>query len=342
VRGTAAALAAAALALALAGCRDSPARPAPALFGFSDSSPLAGQTTPRQSAELSKRAGADSVRVTIDWTHTEGRPGAIGLRPVDAIYRAHVARGIRPLLVVTGAPAWAWGPGRRCAPGRTCGHPPGPGHVDDYARFAATVARRYPRAAGIEIWNEPNERLQWLPAPDPAAYAGLLAAAHDAIEAVAPGMPVIGGSVSANLRDDVSRAGMGLVPFLEGMYEAGAAAKLDGLAVHAYPVPGDHGRGDRAIDRARGVRDARGDDSPLWLTEVGYSSTAPGAGEEEQAEVLAEMLGRLRETGDVRAVYVHTLVEPTYWPEDHPSRGYGVLRPDLSPKPAYCALAPAC
>ena len=36
------------------------------------------------------------------------------------------------------------------------------------------VAQRYPEAAAIEIWNEPNVHWFWRPRPDPARYTELL------------------------------------------------------------------------------------------------------------------------------------------------------------------------
>ena len=59
--------------------------------------------------------------------------------------------------------------------------------------FAAAVAQRYaPQGVqDFEIWNEPNNMVFWLPAPNPAAYVQLLQAADTDIKAVDPGAFVI-------------------------------------------------------------------------------------------------------------------------------------------------------
>lgn len=40
---------------------------------------------------------------------------------------------------------------------------------------------------------------------------------------------------------------------------------------------------------------------------------------------------------DIGAVLIHTLMEPNLG-ATHPATGYGLLRRDWSPKPAYCRL----
>jgi hypothetical protein len=294
-------------------------------FGFNDNATLTGDLTPRRDARLLARAGANSVRVTVDWALV-GRGRRLDLSAYDRMYRAWTHRGIRPLLIVTGAPAWARLRWVMCPPRRACHVPPDRTHDRDWARFVAAVARRYPRAVAIEVWNEPNLAGFFAPAPDPARYAELLRIARDAVKAVRPATPVLGASLAPVLTQAREPANYGLAPFLEDLYAAGAV--MDGLSIHPYPP-----RTQQAIDAALAVRDAHGDVAPLWLTELGLSTTG-GVDAATQARVLADLVPRLTARPDVAGVYVHTLIDPVGRRARGPEAGYGVVG-----KPAFCALA---
>src|SRR3954451_8533903 len=83
----------------------------PALFGFNDNAVRAGQLSAPADAGLAARAGANLTRVTFDWRYAEPSPRQYDLSAYDAIYRASLAKGIRPLWIVMFAPRWAWAPG---------------------------------------------------------------------------------------------------------------------------------------------------------------------------------------------------------------------------------------
>ena len=63
----------------------------------------------------------------------------------------------------------------------------------EWQEFLEEVARRFPQAAAIEIWNEPNLSGFWKPEPQPERYARLVASAYEAIKAADPGIQVIAG-----------------------------------------------------------------------------------------------------------------------------------------------------
>jgi hypothetical protein len=137
---------------------------------------------------------------------------------VDAAVRDTVAAGLRPLLVLTRAPAFAEAPNRwaYAYPGSWA---PNPGA---FGEFATAVARRYgghfpdpltpghvlPRVRLFEAWNEPNlarylepqwvaSRGRWS-AFSPLIYRGLLNAFYFAVKAVQPTAVVIAAGVAPN------------------------------------------------------------------------------------------------------------------------------------------------
>jgi hypothetical protein len=312
--------------------------PADMPVGFNNNAVSQRIVTAEQSAALLADAGADVDRVQIAWERLERTPGSYDFAVWDSVYAADLARGIRPLFILAYAPRWASGADACAGVTGRCLASPRPEYYDDFARAAAAVAARYPRAAGIEIWNEPNHQHFWRPASDPEAYAALLRESHAAVKQVDPSMPVAGVSLAQR---NTHPGSVAPTEFLQRVYAAGAGGSMDALSVHAYA--GDDATAQRAVDdvtAARAVRDAAGASStPLWLTETGASSTGPGAlSEVDQAARILLLERRLRATPGVEMLLVHTLVEPPLGPESRET-GYGIVRADLSLKPVYCGLA---
>src|SRR3954447_4634243 len=76
-------------------------------YGFNDNAAITHDLTPRQDAALLARAGANSVRMTVDWNWVQsGRNRPFDFRFYRPMYRAWRAQGIHPLVVVMGAPRW--------------------------------------------------------------------------------------------------------------------------------------------------------------------------------------------------------------------------------------------
>ena len=313
------------------------------MFGFNDNGVRAGQLSPEQDAALTADIGGNVSRITMDWRWVEARRGVRDFSQYDSIYHALLARGIRPVWVITYAPQWAFDPGVDCNQwARECRFPPAPEHLDAWRSFVTDVVTRYPHSEAIEAWNEPNLDYFFSPSPDPARYTTLLATTYDAVKAVQPAMPVLGGSLSTNQIDYADGGSMSLATFLDAMYRHGAGAKMDGISFHPYPWSTSVEPGslfDRSFEQVRSVRDRHGDSGKrLWITETGASTTHydPPFTEAEQAEVSVAMLRLASRMPDVEAFMFHTLVEYRSPP---PLVGFGVVRHDLSPKPVYCALA---
>ena len=322
-------------ALALPSCGEDTGPLLPPRFGFNDNSVRAGEAKPEQSAALTRRVGGRISRLTLDWRQAEPRPGRYELREYDRIYRALRRRGVRPLWIPMFAPRWAWEPGVRCA--GDCRYPPAEEADGAWRRLLATLARRYPRSAGIEVWNEPNLGLFWDPRPDPRRYSELLRSAHRAVKRVAPEMPVVSGGLANVETDDAGNLSIG--DFAQAMYQGGAARHTDALGLHVSPSR-VNGLDEDAIEALQEARDEAGDGAkPIWVTEVGASTKGPPGpalyNEAGQAEALVESFRRLSEEVDVTVVLVHTLVERRV---PGVAGGFGVVRRDFSPKPAYCAL----
>ena len=300
------------------------------LFGFNDNGALQNVLTPSLDAELHTALGSKVVRFGFDWRWAEPAPGVYDFARYDALWAAMRARGIRPVIILMFSPSWAndWACNQYTS---DCRIPPTPNHYADAGRMAARLVQRYPDAAAIELWNEQNLEHFWR-SPNPEAYAALLKSVHGAVKAANRHMPVISGGLS-NVAPDVP----GLSPreYLRRMYAAGAKRHLDGIGIHPYPFDVDTSRFYNALDDVRDVRDANGDKAKeLWISELGMTTMGRWAfSEAEQANVLRNLHRVVGRMPDVRALLLHTVADDPNEP------GYGLARGDLSPRPAFCAIA---
>ena len=215
-------------------------------------------------------SGAKHVRVFASWRMLELQRGQFTpyiLSGYDALANRMKAAGIPVYFVVTQTPVWASGSHAPNAP------PP----ADAYADFIRRLAAHFRgRVGAYEIWNEPDEAFSWEGEATPAAYAALLKPAYSAVKSADPAAKVgVGGLVANHFR------------FVEGLYAAGAKGYFDFVGVHTDTAcnladPRVAGR-DEAGRISRwsftGYREVRasmldrGDDKPIWMTELGWSVT---------------------------------------------------------------------
>jgi hypothetical protein len=336
----------------------SPTGPMPAgapLFGVDEPDAWRhnpAHASPGEIAGLARNIGAPTAEFWVHWDTVEPAPPQGGLHsydfsPYDRMYQADLAAGIQPLITVQSSPSWAWQPGltNTWLPEQ----PPAPEHFADWRAFLARLTARYPKAIGIQVWNEPNLAPFWglwdpLAPTDPIAYAKLLQQAYLAIKGANPSMWVIGGAVSGNqatLSGHISERA-----FLRRMLAAGAGQYMDGISVHPYPGSMDTTVFTKAIGQVRSAMIAASVKRPIWLTELGITTTGPGAvSEAQQAHLLVNLYKRIKQMPDVAAFYMHNLTEVTLDPASS-EMGYGLVRGQgvgspFPRKPAFLALKQA-
>lgn len=345
------------------GAQDAGRVPPPGrLFGFSDqtftytpvphSSLNQGVTAERQLKD-SRAAGANSARLVVSWQDLEPQPGSFDSAYVTRLkaYTDPLERaGGRALLQLGVPPPWA-----SAAPGDPRAAIAGtPESVRAFARYAAFVARTWPRAAGIETWNEPNTTYFWRPrAPQPELYARMHRAAARAVRRVQPRMKVITGGLLAT--SDPTRDIMGPGDFLRRAYDAGLSPRdYDGLGYHPYPAqiggaiePLDGGAFAAGFEGFRSGYRATDPDARIWITETGISTSGdPSSGEAAtaaaQAAGLRALVRRLFGLREVEGVYLHKLYDVDSEPATSKERGFGVMTSAGAgpgrPKPAFCML----
>lgn len=310
-------------------------------IGLNDISAISGATAYDTAARAAANVGANSTRIIIDWSWIERQDDVFNWGVIDRVYWSDLAQGLRPLIGITGAPRWAWDPSATCAEGAICPYPPGRSYDADYEQMIRLLTRRYPQAVAIEVGNEPNLSWAWAGGLDPVRYTELLKSAYRAVKSVDAAMPVISGGLAPVLTDRSSANSIGLRPFLQAMYDQGAKGYMDGISIHPYPWGIDFATSFEALSLVKETRTANGDSVPLWVTELGLTTSGSGAySPYEQGVTIPALFNALRADPEIESVYVHTLLEDpgNAVPAE---RGYGLMESDLTPKPAYCGLAAA-
>jgi hypothetical protein len=280
------------------------------------------------------------VRIDIGWINLEpngsGQIDAEFVARADAVINEARARGLMVLATLWASPPWANG-------GQSTKVPPS--NPADYARIAQWAAAHFQgRIAAWEFWNEPNIDDYWI-GHDPAAYANLVRAAYPAVKAGDPNALVVIAGPSYNDTD-----------YLSALYDHGVHGFFDVISTHPYqghsnspPETADDGS-EYTLTHVAAVHQlmvARGDGAkPIWFTEYGWSShpntsATPywqmGVTEQQQGDYLIRTLRWVAQN----APYVTN----AFWYNDLDTQfgdvhgdNYGLLRTNLSPKPAYTAL----
>ena len=335
----------------------------PSIFGVEINRARAEATAPRAA-----EAGVAWVRYgAIEWNEVEPSPGARSWNRIAQAERdiaAIASRGLIPMVIVRGAPAWA-----QKVAGADCG-PVKQDALDELATFMRDVVTRYSRAPynvkHWELWNEPDIAPGlveddsgfgcWGDNSD-AFYGGgyygeMLKRVYPVMKQADPAATIIVGGLLLDCDPGAPPAGTDCKPakFYEGMLRAGAGNSFDILAYHAYmywgPGTQDWDReqprwkhrggaleGKRAFLQSVGSR--YGVDKPILMNEGGllcYPGTtcAPEPFRAAQANYLVRMYTRAWANNLFGAVW-YTLNGPGW-------REGGLLDRSGSPRPAYNTL----
>jgi hypothetical protein len=284
---------------------------------------------------------AKSVRIWAFASQIESAPGVVVGWRVDE-YRAFARRaqglGIGVVITLMGTPGSST--------------PPDPA---TYARVAGELAGALKGSGviGYEVWNEPDDGPYWHGAPNAAEYAAMLKAAYPAFKGGDPGAAVVTGGLVANDYD-----------FLQALYANGAKGAFDAVGVHTdtaclttdpreyYREPsGRIGRysftGYREIRR---TMLGNGDDKPIWLTELGWSTTDAicnvgeragtkpgGVAFAQQSDFLTKAYGCLANDPYVTEALWFSLGDIDSSSPDY-DRRLGLADQAFNPKPAFAAF----
>jgi hypothetical protein len=288
-----------AVALVASAAAASAAQALPAAFWGIDS-----QLTPTaEQLQRVKRGGVDSIRIPIPWAAVQPTSGgAPDWSGMDLAVGEAARAGIEVLPFVYGAPTWAvpeavvdtrsgltaprnlpvktaaqkaaWSSFLELAVGR---YGPGGSFWTQNPSVPARPVRTW------QIWNEENFKY-FVARPNPAEYGQLVKVSYAALKSSDPGAKIVLGGLFAQPLEALPKTRKPPLAyfasdFLEQMYRAtpGIKSKFSGVALHPYT--GRYQRLTPDIEEVRAVLKASHDPAkPLWITELGWSSSHPEAG----------------------------------------------------------------
>jgi len=204
-----------------------------------------------------------------------------------------------------------------------------------WERFVeAFVTRHQDWLRYLRIWNEPNCGY-WQGTP--ADYAQLVIHASQAAKRVKPGLKI--------MIEAVANPALEVIPFFDAVDAAGATPFWDVLSIHNYwlnsrEVP-ERTNFLKVYRDVIAWRDAHKPGAELWDTEFAcmaddWGTEWKGVGETKQAQWLARahVLGFALGLKKMFWFPGYSWPDPTTAPHYNPA---GLLRADLSPRPAYVA-----
>ena len=281
--------------------------------------------------------GAKWVRIDIPWVWVEpdGPSASHGhgdWGTLDHIIWAAESRGLKVLGIVAYTPDWASDTGELWSY-------PDPQAFEQY--FAALL-RHYPEIQAWELWNEPNYERFSFGGPDPAKFVSYLRSARKVRDSLGSKAKLISGGVAPGGQIDIGT-------WLNEVAMRGGLKLIDGYGIHPYSgVPADDPRSlmMQLESLHRRLAQLGRPDLPLWLTEYGAPST-PVANGYGPALTEAQQADRLRTAYALatRFDWIENMTWYEFLDEDDDSRdpedNFGMVRNDLTPKPAYTAFRDA-
>lgn len=278
--------------------------------------------------------GARWVRVDLRWYLIEPHGPSVSSgggdwSEMDAIASAADRHGLELLPIVGYSPAWTTHEDEHWA------YP----DAAAFERFFEAALRRYPQIAAWELWNEPNFGVFAKPTPDAAGFVEFLRTAQRVRNRIGSRAKLISGGLAPGMPIDIDE-------WVQEMGRLGGLELIDGLGVHPYgPWSPDDPRAWMMRLESLHQQLARlgRADLELWLTEYGApvspaaSGWGPPLSEEDQADRL-----RLAFALATRLPFVENLTWFEYRDScTDPALAdchFGLVRDDLSPRPALRAL----
>lgn len=280
-----------------------------------------------------KIAGIGAIRDEVPWGAIERQKGRFEMpESFDAYVRRAAARRIDVMLILDYANRF-YDDGDR---------PRSPEAIEGFCRYSEFVVRHFGKDVRLyEVWNEWDIGIG-LPEPyrkggSPEDYVTLLRAVYPRIKAVDPDVAVIAGSPTSG---GVKRG------WLEEIVKLGALDYCDAISIHSYnynePFPQ---RGPEACSAwMTGVRQMLrnyndGKDIPFYVTEMGWPTHVTKGGTEPElaASYLARLYLLARTSESFEGLWWYDFQDDG-WDPKYNEHNFGLVRPDLTPKPAYYVM----
>lgn len=276
------------------------------------------------------QAGISSFRDEVGWRAIEKTKGQYEMPAAwDEFVNEGRKAGIEPLLILDyGNPLYDDGDKPRSAEA-----------IEAFTKYAEFVVRHFQgRVKLYEVWNEWDIAIGSRTPGSADDYGALLKAVYPRIKAVDPSITVFGGAPTPG---GVKNG------WLERVLEKGVLPFMDALSIHTYTYS--------ETGRARGPeawaewmaqvetmaqKYSGGKPVPLQITETGWPTQLDrrGTPPEVSAAYLARLFLLARTMPFLKGVWWYDFQDDG-WNASYNENNFGIVRPDLTPKPAWFAIA---
>lgn len=284
--------------------------------------------------DMIKAAGITAIRDEGSWASVEGVKGELRMPDhVEEYVRAAAAKGIDVMMILDYSNQH-YDDGDR---------PRSPEAIEGFCRYAEFMVRHFGKDVRLyEIWNEWDIGIG-LPEPyrkggSPEDYFKLLKAVYPRIKAVNAEATIVAGGCTSG---GVNRG------WFDKIVELGALDYCDAVSIHSYNYSDRFpnrspetcskwiGRVQEMLRKNNG-----GEDVPFYVTEMGWPNQIDKRGTEPQlsASYLARLYLLARTSPSFRGIWWYDFQDDGWSPE-HNENNFGIVRPDLSPKPHYHVMA---
>ncbi|HNS21886.1 MAG TPA: hypothetical protein PKH24_15390 [Sedimentisphaerales bacterium] len=284
--------------------------------------------------ESLRQAGIVSIRDEVGWVSVECQKGKLAMpESFDGYVRKAAGAGLRVLLILDYANPF-YDDGDR---------PRSPEAIEGFCRYSEFVVKHFGNDVRLyEIWNEWDIGIglpqRYDKGGSPEDYVKLLKAVYPRIKAADPGATVIAGASTSGA---VKRG------WLEEIVQLDALGFCDAISIHSYNYSGKFPeRGPEACSAWMASvqemlrRYHGGKDVPFHVTEMGWPTHVArhGTDPELSASYLARLYLLARTSRSFKGLWWYDFQDDG-WNPQYNEDNFGLVRPDLTPKPAYHVMA---
>lgn len=216
-------------------------------------------TPDTRALDAATAAGFKWVRMDLAWCKVERTPNVYDWSIYDALMSALTLRGLKPLFILD--------TGNSLYTGSYTNPPTTDTQRTAFGNFAKAAALHF-KGQGVryEIWNEPDNAMFWIPAPDANQYAAMANVAIAQLLAGDPSAVILTGGLCSNNYD-----------YIRTMLSAGAGNLATGFAIHGlYTVLNPPFRVQDKLLNWRNTISPWMGSKKIWSTESGFSSASCG------------------------------------------------------------------
>lgn len=279
----------------------------------------------RHMLDMIAAAGIKLIRTDFNWENIELKKGVYDWAPYDTLIMEMDKRGLRALFIVAY--------NNTLYASSTKSALTDSANVAAYDAFAAAAAKHFEGHHIIwEIWNEPNNTINWEPQHSAPQYAALVAAASKAMRKADSNATIIAPAM-AGVQFNI----------LDSLFQEGILKYINAVSLHPYRdnpppprVPETVGPDFANVRTLITKYEPAGDTIPIVSSEWGYSTVdlSDGVSRQTQADYFARMQLFNLYSGAPLSIWYD-------WKNDgliqKIGRHRGLVDYYLDPKPAYIA-----